>query len=105
MLKSFLRHCVSLWFKTMWRLFPNLCRVSCLRILRALQWFAQRDRDLYTKICSYVVDTMVARVEVWLQNGIDMATFIAFIPSKNPFYRFEKIIRCLPVPGSPIRSV
>ncbi|WP_233705038.1 DUF535 family protein [Helicobacter felis] len=83
----------------MWRFFPNLCKTNCLRALKALQWFAQRDRDLHIKIfslCSLddmvLWKQMVAKLEIWLQqNGINIATFVSLIPKGNPFYRFEEI--------------
>ncbi|WP_233705849.1 DUF535 family protein [Helicobacter felis] len=100
-LKSFLKYVVSLGFRIALRLFPSMCRASCLRIWQTLWCFFQRDHDLNIKIRQNMVDEVMAQrdhdlnVRIWLQmvgevinwlekNEIPASTFLALIPSICP---------------------
>ncbi|BCZ18782.1 hypothetical protein NHP190012_04240 [Helicobacter sp. NHP19-012] len=104
--KLLLGRLMLLGFRAMLRLFPNICRASFLRTMRALWWFARRDHDLNAKILQQMVDDrdlnfkiwlkMGERVVVWLQkHEISRETFLALVPlplahaPQNPVIEME----------------
>ncbi|WP_233703798.1 DUF535 family protein [Helicobacter felis] len=97
--KSFSKRVVLLSFEVVWRLFPNFCRINCLRILKVLWWFSRRDSELNVAIlqqinCDHGLDEriwqpMLDKMENWLkENGILMRTLLTLVPHEKVFERF-----------------
>ncbi|WP_104728242.1 hypothetical protein [Helicobacter felis] len=96
--KSFSKRVVLLSFEVVRRLFPNFCRINCLRILKVLWWFSRRDSELNVAIlqqinCDHGLDeriwqSMLDKMENWLkENGILMRTLLTLVPHEKAFER------------------